>query len=72
VTLPLSSNSQVFLLEKLRLPEGGWKFSQDILYKFVSFQQRQVKVESILDKHAYNILNFGFIFHADSILPLLG
>ena len=45
--------------------DRGWIFSQDILYEIKSFPQRQVKVKSILDKHAYNILNFGFMFHID-------
>ena len=37
--------------------------SQDILYEIKSFPQGNVKVKSTLYENAYNILNFGFMFH---------
>ena len=49
--------------------------SQDILYEIKSFPQGNVKVKSTLYENAYNILNFGFMFHIDYIarcIPVYG
>ena len=63
ITLFFTSKKQVFLSERHRSPDRGWEFSQDILYEFMSFPQRQVEVKSASNERAYNILNFGFMFH---------
>jgi hypothetical protein len=74
-TLFFTSNKQVFLSERHRLPDRSWEFSQDILYEVMSFPQRQVEIKSASNERAYNILNFGFMFHVKvraSCMPAFG
>jgi hypothetical protein len=67
LALSLASQGQAFLSEGHRPPDRGWILSQNILNEIKSFPQGKVKVKSTFNECAYNILNFGFMFHIDYI-----
>jgi len=65
VTLPFASKNRSFFGKEPGGTDRGWQFSQDILYKIVSFLQRQVKVKFTLNECAYDVLYFIPMFHID-------